>query len=217
MSATTDQQLLAELDEERRACVQIDEIQRRTIEPGLMRLPVSQVSTAEDSNTVTIEVEHPVEGDVSFHLSKPTTWNPENELVQFLDNYGLRFSDVYDLQTRDVYVDCSAGNSRNWELAVPPEDRPSTRERAVARLRNAASEIREEFSDSNDKIVALWLISAITTYPTLMFFFGGAEGLPETGGEALFVAFFFGVVNFAVFIGVMMVAALIDDDFDPTQ
>lgn len=147
MATTTTQErgqresaVLAELDEETKTALQLDEIRERTVEPGLMRLPVSQVATSEDNANVTVTVEHPVEGEIDFHLSKPTTWGPENELVRFLDWYDTTVSGIYTLQTRSVYVrrisEGGSLTSDSWELAEPPET-VERRDRVVRSIEGA--------------------------------------------------------------------------------
>lgn len=110
------EKLPAEPDEEMKTILQIEEIQKRTIRPGLMRLPVRRVVSSSDASTVRIDVDHPTEDEIRFSLTKPTTWDPNNELVEFLDWYGLTMSGIYQLQTHAVYVEKDGG----WKLAKPP-------------------------------------------------------------------------------------------------
>lgn len=209
--------LLAELDEERKATLQIDEVRMRTVEPGLMKLPVNRVSTTEDSNTVTIEVEHPIEGEQSFHLSKPSTWDPENELVEFLDYYNLTFSDVYALQTRHVYVDCSADVTRDWFLTRPPDEAPSRRERWAAGIKSAVGEMRDDIVESDARgYISLAIVALYSgLFPAFMFQWGlVAEPNAPSASEA-----FIGIVALAglsvmLTFMVVMLAGIVAGDFE---
>lgn len=166
--------LLAELDEERKATLQIDEVRMRTVEPGLMKLPVHRVSTTEDSNTVTVEVEHPIEGEMPFHLSKPSTWDPENELVEFLDYYNMAFDDLYTLQTRCVYVDCTDGVTRDWFLTCPPGEEPTAVERMSAGVGTVAGQLRNEATEAGtrEKIGIGFMASYAALWPILTYLLG---------------------------------------------
>lgn len=124
---------LAQLNEEMRARVQMQDIERSTVEPGKIMVPVKAVATSDDNERVALRVEHPIDGEVTFHLSKPRTWDPSNELVQFLTWYGLSINGIYELQTHDVCIE-EDDSVKGWRLSEPPGYTPPRRERLRSRV-----------------------------------------------------------------------------------
>lgn len=125
--------LLATLDEQQKTAVQLDEIKRATIEPGLMRLPVKQVTSAENSEQLVIEVHHPAEENPRFYLPKPRMWEPSKyRLPKLLDWYGYKSTNYHVLQTGKLYLRhgdtrgrCIEGEGKNdWVIVPPPEWSP---------------------------------------------------------------------------------------------
>lgn len=117
---------LATLDEDQRNLVQMQQVAEATVEPGLFRLPVKRAATAEENRAWSIDVEHPVEGEIRFRIDKPTTegWVDDQELVQLLRWYQIHDRDPYKLQTRFVYVEHKGDESdtpHGWELVQPPD------------------------------------------------------------------------------------------------
>lgn len=131
-------QELAELDEETKACIQMQDIERATVGPGKIMVPVKAVATSEDSKRIAITVDHYIDGEVVFHLRKPKTWTNENELVRFLEWYDLSIAGIYQLQTHNVCIEAT-GTTKGWRLAEPPSYTPPRRERLRARLPEDAS------------------------------------------------------------------------------
>lgn len=125
---------LAQLDEEMRARVQMQDIERSTVEPGKIMVPVKAVATSEDNERVAITVEHPIDDEVMFRLEKPRTWDPENELVAFLQWYDLSINGIYQLQTHDICIERYEGRVKGWELCEPPSYTPPHTERVQSRL-----------------------------------------------------------------------------------
>lgn len=126
--------LLATLDEQKENVLQMSELRRRTVEPGVMKLNVSQVTTTEDSPSWAIDIEHPVEGEFRIHKSKPTKgWTNENELVQALEWYDAK--NPYYLQLTDLYmkhVGDDGEYQHGWELTSPPDYSPPWRDRVAS-------------------------------------------------------------------------------------
>lgn len=122
--------ILATLDEQQKTAVQLDKIKRATIEPGLMRLPVHEVSSAENSENLSIEVEHPAEDNPRFFLPKPKMWEPAKyDLPKLLDWYGYKTTNYHVLQTGKLYLRhkdtrgrCIEGEGTNDWVIVPPPD-----------------------------------------------------------------------------------------------
>lgn len=136
---TTD--VLAPLDEQQEAAVQLDKIREYTVRPGLLRLPVGTLNTTTDSDRNVLYLDHPhaPDGDFEFHIPKPDIWDPEAYFwVRLLDWYGYTPASQYHLQTDHVYVkrvphaagtrlgdDDNPRVSANggWKLVAPPSDR----------------------------------------------------------------------------------------------
>lgn len=165
---------LAKLDEETKTKLQIEEIHRRTVEPGLMRLSVSRVSASEENKKVVIDVEHPLEGELRFHMAKPTTWDPDNELVQFLDDYDTSISGIYELQTHDVYVRHDPTQMNDWRLVAPPSPTPRR-----YRLAGALRERVPSVTSAQSAFLTISYVGAATVTSTawLLGELGSASGL----------------------------------------
>lgn len=148
-NATT--QELAQLNEEMRARVQMQDIERSTVAPGKIMVPVKAVATSDENDQISIRVEHPIDGEVSFYLDKPRTWNPENELVEFLTWYDLTINGIYQLQTHDVCIERD-DSVKGWHLCKPPSYTPPRGERA-----------RERLPDIPEKLHILAFVAIITT------------------------------------------------------
>lgn len=131
--------VLATLSEEQENRVQIDKIRQFTVEPGLMRLPVSVVTKAKNSEKWVVELEHPIEGTHRFYIEAPLEgWSDENELVQVLDWYGID-NDPYQLQLKHMYVKKTgdeADQHHGWELTAPPDYDPEPPEPMRVQIQN---------------------------------------------------------------------------------
>lgn len=115
--------MLATLSEEQQNLVQMQQVSELTVEPGVMRLPVTQVTTTPDNGRWSIRVEHPIEGELFFNMDKPRTWRDDAELVELLHWYDIQDRDVYKLQTKYLHVEhvgSSADSPHGWELIEPP-------------------------------------------------------------------------------------------------
>lgn len=131
--------LPAQLDEHQKAIVQTTKIKEMTVEPGLMHVPVDEVTTAKNSEQWVIIMDHPVEDDIRFFLPKPRTgWSDQYKLVRVLDWYGVTdetaygTADPFALQQQSLYISYD-NNADDWELVEPPSD-PTFLERTSARL-----------------------------------------------------------------------------------
>ena len=116
---------LAVLEEEEENLVQMQEIQARTVEPGVLQLPVKQVTSAKNSQQWAIIVDHPVLGEMRFYREKPLAgWSRAYDIVTLLESYGIYDANVYKLQTREVYVELTGEDATmdsNWALRQPEE------------------------------------------------------------------------------------------------
>lgn len=129
---TTSEDLLANLSEEQENIVQLQQIKDATVEPGLMRLPVSVVTKATNSENWAIEVDHPLEGTLRFYRNAPTDgWYPESgNIVEMLAWYDIN-GDPYQLQLMRIYMKKTgdqAEQPHGWEPAQPPGYEPPIRE-----------------------------------------------------------------------------------------
>lgn len=115
---------LATLSEEQANLVQMQQIAEQTVEPGVMRLPVKTVTTAENSEQWAIELDHPVEGTLRFYRKKPRYgWHDDQELVELLRWYEIHDRDPYKLQIEQLYAEHDpdeADQHHGWCLAEPP-------------------------------------------------------------------------------------------------
>lgn len=149
--------LLATLSEEQENRVQIDKIREFTVEPGLMKLPVSIVTKAENSEKWVLEVEHPIEGTLRMYLTAPVNgWDEENELVRTLNWYNIN-RDPYQLQMRHVYVrkdDDASEQAHGWVLTAPPDYKPYPPEPIATQLKAKLSWVLDR--RPNRTLTALW-------------------------------------------------------------
>lgn len=115
--------VLATPDEEMSNVVQIQKLAACTVRPGLLRLDVSTVTTAENSPQMVVIADHPVEGDIRFFFKKigpDKTWAtaPLRELLEW---YGYTKRSMYQLQTDRVYVKYVA-DIDEYVIVQPPSD-----------------------------------------------------------------------------------------------
>lgn len=131
--------LLATPDEQQKIAIQLDKIRRATIEPGLLKLPVQQVTSAENSENLVVEVDHPAEDNPRFYLPKPRMWEPsEYDLPKLLEWYGYKSTNYHVLQTGALYLRhgdtrgrCIEGEgTSDWVIVPPPEWSPPRLQRA---------------------------------------------------------------------------------------
>jgi len=117
-------------DEETKAMIQTTELREMTVEPGVMRVPVDEVTTAHNSEQWVVEMDHPVEDDIRFFLPKPTHgWSDDYMLVRLLRWYDILDADdqlanvnPYHLQIYDLYIEYDDVDDE-WELIKPPQAR----------------------------------------------------------------------------------------------
>lgn len=117
---------LAMPDEHMEISIELSKVKECTIRPGLMRLPVTKVTSAENSPKLVIELNHPIIGDIKKFKQKPTdTWREDNELVRILEWYGYTTRNYHQLQTERLYVeydeDGGAKERDKWKIVKPPE------------------------------------------------------------------------------------------------
>jgi hypothetical protein len=133
---------LSEREEHR---VQMQEIKRRTVKPGLMKLNVAEVSSSENSHNWAIDIEHPVKRDtMRIFLDKPMNgWTREYKLVRMMDWYDIGTEDPHQLEFVDLYMEKDGERSEyahDWVAVQPPEyDPPIT------------TQIKEKISGVSDK------------------------------------------------------------------
>lgn len=190
----------ATLSEEQSNLVQMQEISERTIEPGLLRLPVGTVTTAENSPKFAIEVKHPIDGSLRVFAEKPRQgWSDDNRLVELLEWYDIHDDDPYKLQTGDVYIrhkGDAADQPHGWEIVKPPHKRPdpTRRERLRAWVKGSTGYLPTRSAAS------IWGGLLIATLLSPL-----ALGIAPFVGAGVFTAL---LSNAAMFIG-MTVAMMV--------
>lgn len=130
MSATqeteSNRNLPSTLSEEQENVLQLDKLRRYTVEPGVLKLPVTRVDSAENTEKFVVTLDHPVfpEKKCRVYLEKPTMgWERDQELVKVLRWYcGENCTDPYQLQLTSVRVKFTGTESRaSWEILKPPD------------------------------------------------------------------------------------------------
>lgn len=128
---------IATLSEEQTNLVQMQQLAQQTVEPGVMRLNCSDVSTSKNRTVWAITVEHPVEGEHTVFIDKPVTgWSKDCELSTVLRWYGIHDQDPYKLQCHYLtleYDEQKADDAHGWRLVEPPsyESPPPTRKERI--------------------------------------------------------------------------------------
>ena len=121
--------ILAPLDKQREEQVKLRKLREATVdgEKNLLQLPCSDVSKPDSGNTWLIEVHHPTQGPLQFHVDDVETWHRDEELVQLLNWYDVD-QDPYHLQfNRELYVEKNpeeAYGAKDWRLVEPPNYTP---------------------------------------------------------------------------------------------
>lgn len=120
----TDAPLPATPDEQLQSAIQMDKVREYTVRPGLLRVPVEELTTAANSPQYVLQLHHPVidEADIRYFIPKPEDWDPQRFLwPRFLDWYGYTTRSQYELQTDRVYIERNR-RTGEWELTKPPSD-----------------------------------------------------------------------------------------------
>lgn len=152
--------LPATLDEQQRALVEMQQVFEYTHEPGVMKLPVTSVATADNSDQWSITLEHPIIGDITLFVKKPITgWHADCELAELLSWYNIHDQNVYKLQREFLYVEHDeekAEQAHGWRLVSPPwtADEPSTTRRLRAWLAAARPD---------RTVITMWLTLLVGT------------------------------------------------------
>lgn len=116
--------------EERRA--KLTKLARCTVRPGLMRLPVDDVTTADNSQQYVITFDHPfvdAERTRSYYPIPTDGWTRDKELPRLLAWYGYNTRNVHVMKQERVYVDTTAEEPRDWEIVQPPSEWTKTKRR----------------------------------------------------------------------------------------
>lgn len=192
---------LATLSEEQAVGLQLDKIKRMTVEPGLIRLPVQEVSSTEESNTVTVECHHPAEENPTFHLPKPTFWDAEEEaLPKLMGWYGYRGSNYHKLQTDRLFLSDGRHKGRSiesekeiedWEIVPPPEWSPPRWERFKKSVKRKTRALRRP----SLIMVAFFLVQLAVISGAFILLFGASTlgAIAYGGGFTLFSLWLYGV------------------------
>lgn len=192
---------LATLSEEQAVGVQLDKVKRMTMKPGLLKLPVQSVDSAEENKNVTVELHHPVEDNPKFHVSKPTFWDKETEPIpKLMDWYGYKGSNYHKLQTDRLYIrkgkDVRGGIGTSWEsddwyIVPPPEWSPPRWERFKRRLSHKTRALRRPTLI----MLTFFLIQLAVVSGAFVLLFGASTlgAMVYGGGFTLFSMWLYGV------------------------
>lgn len=138
---------LALPDEELEVINQVTKLSEFTVRPGLMKLPVTAVTSTEDSDRVIITLQHPTEGDIRVRFKKTDgtkTWSSNSELKRMLDWYGISMRSLHSLKSQRLYVKYDPDNTTfgdgNWRVVRPPAEW----RRDVRRYKDAAYSLMPE-------------------------------------------------------------------------
>ena len=117
---------LATLSERQSNRLQMQEIKRRTVKPGMMRLNVKRVVSSDSNTEWAIDLAHPAhDDDIRVFVEKPIEgWSRDYLLVRMLDWYGINNQDPHQLALENVYVeknDEESDYAHGWQLVKPPE------------------------------------------------------------------------------------------------
>lgn len=126
---------LTTLSERQEHRQQMQEIRRRTIAPGVMKLSVANVDTSKSNEKWAIDLEHPALSDeIRLFLDKPTDgWSMQNETVRMLEWYGIESGDPHQLEFENLVVEKDEGKSdyaHGWRFVEPPDYRTTARLKA---------------------------------------------------------------------------------------
>lgn len=166
-----EEELPATLNERQENLVQMQKVAEMTIEPGVMRLPVTTVTTADNSEQWVIEVEHPVEGEHRFFREKPVHgWHSDQELVQLLHWYGIYENDPYMLQVERLYVRYVGKESdynHGWELLSPDYFKEKSRR---GKIKERTSQFLKRYRPERGPLTGAVMVSAMTiiSFSTLL-------------------------------------------------
>lgn len=117
---------LATLSDREEHRLQMQEIKRRTVKPGVMKLNVNTVTSAENSEQWAIDIEHPArKDDIRVFVEKPIEgWSRDYTIVRVLEWYGITNQDPHQLEFEDVYVrkdEAASDYAHGWVLTEPPD------------------------------------------------------------------------------------------------
>lgn len=124
------QEALATLSDREENRYQMQEIARRTVAKGLLRLSVKDVTSAENSEQWAIDIEHPARSDpIRIFAEKPIEgWSREYKIVRMLQWIGEESSrDPHKLEFNDLYMEKNSDESdyaHGWQVVAPPDYDP---------------------------------------------------------------------------------------------
>lgn len=166
---------LAPLGEEKRNQVRLQQLKDATVDEhdDLLELPCSNVSKPDSNESWVVSVVHPFEGELTFHVDSPDTWNRDEELVQLLNWYGLN-DDPYHLQfNRDLYVEKNpeeASLTKDWRLVEPPDYTPDVPRPMSEQIRMKVDTYRdwmEKFTGATPNTLDATLLYGVMTLGVL--------------------------------------------------
>jgi len=181
--------------EEMKNRIQLQKMQEQTVESGVVRLSVKRVTMAENSESIAIDLDHPIAGELRVFKDKPKQgWTTDNELVALMkDWYGMSTTNPYALQQYMLYVVHDPDGSEyahDWRLADPRQYDPSR----MSRRRRYRESLTDRLEAAYDGTFAPWMITfgllTLATYGVL------SLGLPTVAGL---------VITFAIQIVVVIV------------
>jgi len=170
LGTPNDDEMLATMSERQEHRFQMQEIKRRTVEPGVMKLSVANIQTAENSPQWAIDLEHPAQSDsdeIRIFAEKPMDgWSDDYKIVKLLEWYDISSQDPHQLEYCDLYVEKNESESdysHGWQVTEPPAYKPPGLRRAKRAWNNIAREFRPDRT-----IARMWGTMVATTVGTAM-------------------------------------------------
>jgi len=152
--------------------IQLQKMQEQTVESGVVRLSVKRVTMAENSESIAIDLDHPIAGELRVFKDKPKQgWTTDNELVELMqDWYGMSTTNPYALQQYMLYVVHDPDGSEyahDWRLADPRQYDPAR----MSRRRRYREALADRLEAAYDETFTPWMITfaslTLATYGVL--------------------------------------------------
>lgn len=118
---------LANLQQREQNRYELQELARRTVEPGLLKLKVASVTLSDSGNMYAINIAHPMQEDtIPIYAEKPEMgWSDDYKIVRMLKWVGEESTkDPHALEFHDLYLRNDSDSSENphdWYVVKPPE------------------------------------------------------------------------------------------------
>lgn len=148
------EEALATLSDREENRYQMQEIARRTVAKGLMKLSVKNVVSAENSEQWAIDIEHPAkDDDIRIFAEKPLEgWSTDYKIVRMLRWAGEESSrDPHKLEFNDLYMRKDSDKSdyaHGWRVVAPPDYDPPIKEQLAEHWASVKSVVKTDLRPS---------------------------------------------------------------------